>query len=266
MNFGNYAHYYDLLYRDKNYLGEVQFIEKLIQNYAPTTKSILDLGCGTGTHATLLAKEGYQVHGVDLSADMLKIASDRLNHLPKEVASRLEFSQGDLRTIQIDNQFDAVISLFDAIGYQTTNEDLQAAFATAKAHLKTGGIFIFDCWYGSAVLSDRPVVRVKRLENEEISVTRIAEPTIYPNDNLVNVSYQIFIKQKNTGAVEEIQENHKMRYLFKPEIDLLSKQFGFQYLECGEWMTNREPFFDTWKVYFVLKAESNKINRIFNVI
>lgn len=250
--FGNYARYYDLLYRDKDYSGEAQFIHELLKNYAPSTKSVLELGCGTGAHAVLLAKEGYQVHGVDLSAEMLQRATYRRCHLPTELASRLEFSQGDIRTIRINQQFDAVISLFHVISYQTTNEDLQAAFATVKAHLKPGGVFIFDCWYGPAVLSDRPGVRVKRLEDEEISVIRIADALMYPNENLVDVNYQVFIKQKNTGIVEELQETHKMRYLFKPEIKLLLVQSGLKYVESREWMTTREPGFDTWGVYFVV--------------
>lgn len=252
--FGNYARYYDLLYRDKDYAGEAQFVHQLLQNYAPGTKSILELGCGTGAHAVLLAKEGYQVHGVDLSADMLLRATDRLSSLPTELASRLEFSQGDIRTVRINKQFDAVISLFHVISYQTTNEDLQAAFATVKAHLKPGGVFIFDCWYGPAVSRLRPSLRVKRLEDEEISVIRIADSLMYPNDNLVDVHYQVLIKQKNTGIVEELQETHKMRYLFKPEISLLLVQSGFEYVEGREWMTNREPSFDTWGVYFVFRA------------
>jgi len=252
--FGNYARYYDLLYRDKDYAGEAQFVHKLLQNYAPSTKSILELGCGTGVHAFLLAKEGYQVHAVDLSQQMLQQATDRLSHLPTELASRLEFSPGDIRTIQLNQQFDAVISLFHVISYQTSNEDLLAAFATVKSHLKPGGVFIFDCWYGPAVLSDRPVVRIKRLEDEEISAIRIANPVMYPNENLVDVNYQVLIKQKNTNTVEELQELHKMRYLFKPEINLLFLQSGFEYVENREWMTNRESGFDTWGVYFVARA------------
>jgi len=251
--FGNYARYYDLLYRDKDYAGEAQFVHQLLQNYAPRTKSILELGCGTGTHAELLANKGYQIHGVDLSADMLQRATERLSSVPT-LASRLEFHQGDIRQFRINKQFDAVISLFHVISYQTTNEDLQAAFATAKTHLKPGGVFIFDCWYGPAVLSDRPSLRVKRLEDEEISVIRIADSLMYPNENLVDVNYQVLIKQKNTNTVEELQETHKMRYLFKPEINLLLMQSGFEYVEGREWMTNREPGFDTWSVYFVVRA------------
>lgn len=252
--FGNYARYYNLLYRDKDYPGEAQFIHQLLQTYAPNTQSVLELGCGTGTHALLLAKAGYTVHGVDLSDQMLKQASDRRSQLPQELASKLAFSQGDIRTIHLEQQFDAIISLFHVISYQTRNEDLQAAFSTAKAHLKPGGVFIFDCWYGPAVLSDRPTVRIKRLEDEAISITRIAEPVMYPNQNLVDVNYQVFIKDKNTGAIEELHETHRMRYLFKPEIDLLFVQFHLEPIESREWMSNCEPSFDSWGVYFVSRG------------
>jgi SAM-dependent methyltransferase len=249
--FGNYARYYNLLYRDKDYAGEVEFIHQLLRTYASQTQSILELGCGTGTHALLLAKQGYSVHGVDLSAEMLQQASERLSQLPQELASKLVYSQGDIRTIRLDQQFDAIVSLFHVFSYQTTNQDLQATFATVNAHLKPGGVLIFDCWYGPAVLSDRPTVRIKRLEDKEISITRIAEPVMHPNENLVNVNYQVFIKDKHNGAVEELQETHTMRYLFKPEVDLLFKASQLELIASHEWMTKSEPGFNTWGVYFV---------------
>lgn len=252
--FRNYARYYDLLYHDKDYVGEAKFIHQLIQTHAPDAQNILELGCGTGNHAVLLAKEGYQIQGVDFSGEMLQKASDRLSQLPTELASKLEFSQGDIRSVRLDKQFDVVLSLFHVISYQTTNEDLLAAFATVKEHLKPGGIFIFDVWYGPTVLSDRPTVRVKRLEDEEINVTRIAEPVMHPNDNLVDVNYQVFITDKSSGAVEELQETHKMRYLFQPEIELFLANSNLKSVDYREWMTNNLPGFNTWGVYFVVQA------------
>ena len=249
--FSNYARYYDLLYRDKDYPKEAQFIHQLLLNHAPNAVSILELGCGTGIHAALLVQSGYQLHGVDISAEMLEQFALRREQLLPDLASKLKFSQGDIREFRTDQQFDAIISLFHVISYQTTNEALQATLATVKAHLKPGGIFIFDCWYGPAVLSDRPTVRVKRLEDELIEITRIAEPAIHPNENLVDVNYQVLIKDKKSSIVEEIRESHQMRYLFKPEIELILNQFQMEVIDYREWMTNKEPGFDTWGVYFV---------------
>ncbi len=252
--FDNYAHYYDLLYRDKDYPKEAQFVHRLIQTYAPDARDILDLGCGTGTHAVLLAKEGYQIQGVDFSQEMLDRAGDRLLHLPPDLASKLKFTQGDIRDFKLSQTFDVVLSLFHVISYQTTNEDLQAAFANIKEHLKPGGILIFDIWYGPAVLSDRPTVRVKRLSDEAIEVTRIAEPVMYPNENLVDVNYQVFIKDQSSSAVAELRETHRMRYLFKPEITLFLAESGLKILDCAEWMSRHPPAFNTWGVYFVAQV------------
>lgn len=259
--FDNYARYYDLLYQDKDYEGEAQFVDRLIQTHAPDANTILELGCGTGNHAMLLATAGYRVRGIDLSAEMLEYANRQCERVSPEVAARLQFSQGDLRSVRLDGvasehenrQFDVVISLFHVISYQATNQDLLAAFETAKVHLKPGGIFIFDLWYGPAVCNDPPTVRVKRLANRSIQVTRIAEPIVHPNDNLVDVNYHVFIKDLNINTIEELKETHTMRYLFKPELELISSKLNMQIVECREWLTNQQPGLKTWGVYFVIK-------------
>jgi SAM-dependent methyltransferase len=249
--FGNYSRYYDLLYRDKDYATEAKFVHDLIQEHKPDAQSILELGCGTGRHSEILADYGYHIHGVDLSEEMLQKGSDRLSKLPPDLASRLKFFQGDIRNLQLNQKFDVIVSLFHVISYQTTNDDLLATFHTVKTHLKQGGIFIFDCWYGAGVLSDPPTVRVKRLEDETMKITRIAEPIIHPNDNLVDVNYQVFIEDKNTDKIEEIKETHTMRYLFKPEIEFFLKISNLTLIETQEWMSKDKPSIKTWNIYFI---------------
>lgn len=252
--FGDYSRYYNLLYKDKDYAKETEFICQLLQQYAPNCLSILELGCGTGKHAQLLAERGYTVHGVDRSYDMLEQAEKALKDLPEDTASRLSFSQGDIRTLRLDRQFDVIVSLFHVISYQTTNQDLQQTFTTAKTHLKPKGLFLFDAWYGPAVLSDPPTVRVKRLEDDMIHVTRLAEPELHPNDNLVHVNYHIFIKDKIHEAYQELHETHTMRYLFVPETEQFFHHSNMQFIRAREWMTDREPGRDTWGVYFLGRA------------
>jgi SAM-dependent methyltransferase len=252
--FNSYARYYDLLYRDKDYRGEAHFVENLLCRHAPGSRSILELGCGTGAHAALLAEEGYQVFGVDMSVDMLERANARREKLAPEHGQRLMFVQGDVRSIRVAGKYDSVISLFHVMSYQTDNEDIRAVFGTAMTHLKPGGIFVFDCWYGPAVLTNRPSVRVKEMEDDFIIVTRIAEPVMYANDNIVDVNYHVFVKNKQAGVVEELRETHRMRYLFKPELIDISREFGLECVECAEWKTGNEPGFDSWGVYFVCRA------------
>jgi SAM-dependent methyltransferase len=252
--FGAYSRYYNLLYKDKDYAGEANFIHGLIRKHCPDAKSILDLGCGTGRHDHLLAGKGYDVTGVDMSEEMLAAARSDLSTLNSQ-PSTLNFIQGDIRSVRLGKTFDVVVSLFHVMSYQIGNADLRSAFATAQAHVRPGGIFIFDCWYGPAVLTDRPAVRVKHLEDEAISVTRIAAPVIHPNENIVDVNYQVLIRNKADSTVEELRETHRMRYLFLPEIDLLLAAGRLKIIENMEWLTGKEPGFDTWGVCFVTRDE-----------
>lgn len=251
--FGAYSRYYNLLYQEKDYVAESVYVQGLFERHAPTAKSVLDLGCGTGGHAFILAQQGYEVSAVDRSAEMLAIADARRSSATSPQTA-ISFFQGDIRTIRLGKTFDTVISLFHVVSYQTTNADLCATFATVRKHLSPGGIFIFDCWYGPAVLTDRPVRRVKLLENKETTVTRIATPEMFPNDNLVSVHYQLRVEDKATGVVEDLCESHDMRYLFRPEIEIFLEQAGMQILEATEWLTGREPGFDTWGVSFVVQG------------
>jgi SAM-dependent methyltransferase len=250
----SYAHYFNLLYQDKNYSKDVDFLIEILKTFTPGAKSILDLGCGTGVHAHLLAEQGFEVHGIDSSADMILEANRRLKEGSLNHPNQLAFAQGDLRSLQLNQSFDAVISIFHVMSYQTNNDDLLAAFASAKRHLNPGGVFIFDFWYGPAVLSDPPIPRLKRLENEKIQVIRLAEPKHYPNENRVDVHYQMLIKDKQQETLEEFTESHPMRYLFKPEIELMLSISQMELVDCREWITQREPGLETWSVYCVAKV------------
>ncbi|MGZ8393579.1 MAG: class I SAM-dependent DNA methyltransferase, partial [Nitrospira sp.] len=146
--FGDYAHYYNLLYRDKDYAGETEYIASLLERFRPEARNIVELGSGTGRHADLLSRKGYVIHGIELSSEMLAQARSF-----SACNDKLTFSQGDIRKVRLQTLFDAALSLFHVISYQATNNDLLAAFRTAREHLSAAGIFIFDCWYGPAVLT-----------------------------------------------------------------------------------------------------------------
>lgn len=251
--FGSYARYYDVFYKDKDYAGETRFVVQLLRRHAPDARRLLELGCGTGHHGALLAEAGYEVHGVDTSGEMLERARTRKAELAPAIASRLELSPGDARSVRIAKTFDAIVSLFHVMSYQQTNADLDAALATATAHLPVGGVLLFDCWYGPAVLAERPSVRVRRLEDDELRVVRVAEPVLRANDNCVDVNYHVMAIDKRTAQVEELRETHTMRYLFHPEVERMLADAGFELVEAAEWMTGRPCSLETWNAYFIAR-------------
>ncbi len=256
--FGAYSQYYDLLYKDKDYAGEAAYVRALVEQHRPGAHSILDLGCGTGRHALLLAANGYAVTGVDRSSEMLATARAQLAAASSERAAQLassgaapRFVEGDVRSVRTGQKVDVVVSLFHVMSYQVSNADLKAALLTAKEHLQPGGVFIFDCWYGPTVLSLRPSVRELHLENEQISVTRVAQPVSHATRNTVDVNFHVTIENKQTGVVDELRETHSMRYLFSPEVELLLEACGLTLKDSVEFLTNKPLGFDTWSAVFV---------------
>ena len=252
--FADYAPYYDRMYRDKDYAAEAAYVLGLVRRNCPQAQSFLELGCGTGAHAQPLCAAGVRVHGVDRSSEMLELARMRQQSLPPEIAARMVFTAGDVRRVRMSETFDAVISLFHVVSYQSSNQDLQDCFVTAKHHLRRGGVFVFDCWYGPAVLNDRPAVRIKRWEDDEISVTRIAEPTLLEQENVVNVHYSIFARNRVSEATKVLQELHRMRYLFQPEIDCLASFSGLERIDARAWMSESAPGLNSWNACFVLRG------------
>ncbi len=252
--FLDYAKYYDLLYKDKNYVAEVDHVVTLLKAFAPKARRILDLGCGTGRHAALLAERHFDVTGVDFSDRMLEQASQNCMKADKNFTGALRFFKGDVRSFRQNGTFDAVISLFHVFSYQTSNQDLVDFLRTSREHLDPGAIMVFDCWYGPAVLDQKPRVTVKRFENDFLSVVRVAEPHNRFSENIVDVDYQIFIKDKMAASLHELQEKHSMRYFFIPEVKFFMSQMGFEVLYAREWMTGEELSLSSWGACFVGRA------------
>jgi SAM-dependent methyltransferase len=250
--FDAYAAYYDLLYRDKDYPAEARYVQSLLRRHGVSDGAILELGCGTGKHAEQLGRLGFSIHGLDSSPSMVERARKRT---PSDLESRLQFDVGDARSTRLNRTFDAAISLFHVASYQTRNEDLAGMFATAATHLKTGGIFVFDFWYGPGVLTDPPVERVKRLEDGVIQVTRTAKPNLRPNENIVDVHYQVQVKQNRNGTVADIEETHSMRYLFLPEVRLMLQSAGMELLQAERWMSQEELGCGSWQAVVIAQRK-----------
>jgi SAM-dependent methyltransferase len=231
--FNAYAAYYDLLYKDKDYVGEARYVLDLLSRHGMSGRRILDLGCGTGRHACLFAEAGYEVDGVDLSPNMI---TEALGQLPKELAGNVHYQVGDVRNVDLGHKFDAVVSLFHVASYQTRTADLKAMFSTASRHLTKGGIFLFDFWYGPGVLSDPPVVRVRRMEGPDACVTRIAEPHSHPELDVVDVNYEVLVTSKSSGQSSTLREQHRMRYLFLPELEEYLQSAGLRVRHAERWL------------------------------
>src|ERR1700719_2439482 len=127
--FRRYGRYYDLLYQEKHYRTEAEYIVQTLRGCLPAAQWILEFGSGTGQHGRLLAEEGYNVFGVERSETMAANAKRVLDGGQSKCGGTFDCVQGDVRTLNIGRVFDAVLALFHVVSYQTSNDDLLLTFS-----------------------------------------------------------------------------------------------------------------------------------------
>ena len=131
------ARYYDRLYAFKDYAAAADELHTLVQERRPGSRSLLDVGCGTGRHLASL-HDRYEVAGLDLDENLLAIARERLPDVPLHHEDMTRFALG--------RRFDVVTCLFSAIAYVRTLENMRQAVARMAEHLEPGGLLLVEPW------------------------------------------------------------------------------------------------------------------------
>ena len=150
----------------KDYRAEaVELAELICERVADSATSLLDVGCGTGRHGEEFRQLGFDYVGVDVSPEMLTEARKRL--------PSTRFVEADIRSLSLDDRFDAVVCLNATIGYMLTSEDLDAAIRNLAKHVRPGGLLLVEPW----AARDQwlaPRVSVETLEEPELAIARVS--------------------------------------------------------------------------------------------
>jgi SAM-dependent methyltransferase len=250
--FAEYAPWYDLLYEDKDYATEADFVERRLRDHGVVSGKLLDLGCGTGLHAVAFARRGWSVAGIDLSHEMIARAKQRA----EQARLAIPFRQGDACEAGPERDFDAVVSLFHVASYQNDRERLEKLFRTAYAALKPGGVFFFDYWYGGAVLAQGVETRVKVIERKPLRLTRIAQSEHDEPNATVLVNYTLFCEDTDRSTIRRVDETHRMRYWFPFEIEASLRASGFQPAGSRAWLSDDPPSSRTWAAYSIARKST----------
>ena len=131
---------YDRLTNDVDYPGVVDFYKQILKREGVQPRTAVDLACGTGSVALLLAKDGLEVTAVDLSEQMLTVASEKameLEHPPVFVCQSLQ-------TLRLPRAVDLAVCALDSLDYILDPKDCQEAIRRVYKALNPGGVFIFD--------------------------------------------------------------------------------------------------------------------------
>jgi len=203
------------------------YVDLIKRTAAEPPSTLLHLGSGAGGYDVFF-KRHFAVTGVDLSVGMLNKA--------RKAHPDIEYIEGDMRTIRLNRQFDAV-AIPDSIDYVASQEDLQQAIQTAVIHLKTGGVLLVvakteEIFQNNnfAYAGEKDGIHVTLLENNHINPFR---------PNTYEATFVYLIRQQGELT---IHTDHQVLGLFSQAMwDEVFKNAGITMQK-----TNLEGIYDTY--------------------
>ena len=217
--YSKFAKWYDLHYCSlKDYEAEAERIDYILGKFDPKPRSVLDVACGTGEHASILAKKyGYEVDGIDLEPDLIEIASAKC---PKG-----EFTVADMRSFSLSKQYDVALCLFSSIAYSETSEGLLATLTQIGKHLKTGGWLIIEPWVEPADWKTGIVDASESFDKDtQTKVLQAREGRSERRVSVLNIDYHI----ESPEGDFHFTETHRLGLFTRRQIEKAMKETGFQ--------------------------------------
>ena len=177
----------------EDYVAESEYFARVITQHATIgERSLLHLGCGGG-HNDHTLKLHFNVTGVDISMPMLDLAR-RLN-------PEVEYREGDMRSVRLNREFDAV-AILDSVNYMLTQDDLRDAFETAFLHLRRGGVLL-TCVEETVQGFQQNRTKVMTRKKGDIEITFIEnyyDPD--PSDSTYESTFAYFIRERGDLRIE----------------------------------------------------------------
>ncbi len=163
------SEYYHLLYSNRDEAEAEGFISKLVSVLSlPANSKILDVACGKGRHAKTLARLGFDVTGIDLSANSIEYAN-------RFSCSNLHFNVWDMRKTFRAGYFDVAMNLFSSFGYLENDEDNLTALKAISSNLCTNGILVLDYLNAEAVVKEMKPKEIIQCDETQFHVQKKVE-------------------------------------------------------------------------------------------
>lgn len=213
-------------------LADLEFYKR----WMPKNKEarILELCCGTGRLTIPLAKDGYNITGVDFTPSMLEEAKLKA----AESGLKIEFIEADIRNLDLPEKYDLIFIPFNSIHHLYKNEDLFKAFNTVKKHLKKDGLFLLDCFNPNIHLivdGEKELKKIAEYSSKDGRRVTIKQLMEYENRTQINrIEWHYFIN----GEFDSVQ-NLDMRMYFPQELDSYLESCGFDIIhKFGDFQEN----------------------------
>jgi 2-polyprenyl-3-methyl-5-hydroxy-6-metoxy-1,4-benzoquinol methylase len=205
----NSKEYLDV-YQHRNESDAKLLFELIIKHIEiPIKGKVLDLACGPGRHSLLFARKGFDVTGIDLSENLLRVAESS----SRKEKLKIQFIKADLRNIELTEKFDLVVNLFTSFGFFEKDEDNFSIFRTASDVLKPGGYFVFDFLNSTFVEnnlvreSSENKLNEKIIQKRRIEGDRVIKDIIIQYNGTVKTFYESVKLYRWQKLHEVIKEN-----------------------------------------------------------
>ena len=258
--FGPLAPHYDELMDVVPYEAWVDYVSTLFLLAEHEPHRVLDAACGTGNVSFEMARRGWNVTGVDLSAPMIEVAQGKVHEMvPQNAPSQFltgDFSPAprficdDLTTFDLGETFDSATCLYDSLNYIVEPEKLKLAFARIAAHVQPGGIFVFDMnsdWAFKADLFTQSNLDLRRDLNYEWRADFDADSRI--------CSVQMTFRRRANGQTETFHETHRERAYERQEIEIMLQETGWHLLRSFDAYTLNPPHARSERWYFLAQRQ-----------
>jgi ubiquinone/menaquinone biosynthesis C-methylase UbiE len=226
------APYYDEVMSVVPYRQWVRYLGKLLKRHSRQARRVLDVACGTGTVALLLAEEGYAVTGVDLSAEMIAVAQRKA---AANGARGVSFQQADATSLTLPAQYDLAICLFDSLNYILTAHGLQRALAGIYAALAPGGAFIFDL--NSEFALEKKLFSQENSWDVGAEVKHVWRAFYNKRSRIAHVDMEFYLPDGRTFREVHVERAHRhedvLRWLSEVGFEVVATYDGYTMLPPG---------------------------------
>jgi len=261
--YNDFANIYDSLI-DAPYKDWANYIEQLWQRHGAEPNSppqegcpkggvVLDLACGTGSLTHILAAKGYDMIGIDASAEMLSVARQK-----GDANGQILFLHQDMREFELYGTVDAIVCVCDSINYLTDPADLVRVFALVHNYLNPGGLFIFD------INSEYKYTNI--LADNTFAHTSDTAAYIWENfydayGKINEYDMTFFVKDETSAHYRRFEETHVQRAYSVQEIKSALKSADLEYLAHYGELTFEAPKSDNARIFFVSLKSKNPENQ-----
>lgn len=247
----DFALVYDRFMDETPYEEWCQFVVGRLKQDQITDGILLDLGCGTGSMTELLAKQGYDMIGVDLSDSMLDIAIEKR----AQSGHNILYLQQDMREFELYGTVRAVICLCDSLNYLLEEDDLLTTFKLVNNYLDPNGLFIFDfntVYKYETVIGDSTIA-----ENRE-DCSFIWENYYMAEDQINEYDLTIFVKQQK-DLFRKFTETHLQRGYTLETMKRLVEQSGLIFVEALDADTHGSVTETSERIYVIAREHGKNL-------